>query len=104
MDKKELTSISWNELRRPAAHLLMTGLAEDGSHLWNVVRKPDRTFWEVTATVSFAPTGETLRVDTGDQILDLKKLAQYEECYGQFQRKSAENEGKTVPRLELEKT
>ena len=41
-------------------------------------------------------TGETLRVETGDQILDLKKLAECEECYDQFQQKSAENKEKTL--------
>jgi len=39
--------ISWNELRRPAGHLLTIGLAEDGSDLWEILRKPDGTFWEV---------------------------------------------------------
>jgi len=96
VDKKELTSISWNELREPAGHLLIIGLAEDGSDLWKIVREPDGTFWDVTATVSFAPTGETLRVETGDQILDLKKLAECEKCYDQFQQKSAENKEKTL--------
>lgn len=101
MDKKELSSISWNELRKPAGHLLVIGLAEDGSDLWKIVRRPDGTFWEVTATVSFAPTGETLRVETGDQILDAKKLAQCKEYYDQFQQKSAENERKNSSRFEL---
>ena len=87
MDEKKLVNISWNELREPAGHLLVIGLAEDGSDLWKIVRKPDGTFWDVTALVSFALTGETLRVETGDQILDVKRLAQCEELYDQYSRR-----------------
>jgi len=77
--------ISWNELRRPGGHLLMIGLAEDGSDLWKILRKPDGTFWEVEGLVSWAPTGETLRVDPGPQIQD-KRLTQCKEWYYQYQR------------------
>jgi hypothetical protein len=38
-------------------------------------------FLEVEAMVSWALTGETLRVDDGDQILDAKKLAKCEVLY-----------------------
>jgi hypothetical protein len=58
----------------------MIGHAEDGSDLWKILRKPEGTFWEVEALVSWAPTGETLRVDDGPQILG-EKLAKCEELY-----------------------
>ena len=80
----DATTISWNELRKPAGHLLMIGLAEDGSDLWKILRKPEGTFWEVEAMVSWALTGETLRIDNGDQILDAKKLAKCEELYDKY--------------------
>jgi hypothetical protein len=80
----DATMISWNELWRPAGHLLMIGLAEDGSDLWKILRKPEGTFWEVDAMVSWAPTGETLRVEDGQQILGAK-LAKCEELHDKYQ-------------------
>jgi hypothetical protein len=93
----DATTISWNELQKPAGHLLMIGLAEDGSDLWKILRKPEGTFWEVAAIVSWAPTGETLRVDDGDQILDAKKLAKCETLYDKYRHLLlAESDGKSA--------
>jgi hypothetical protein len=79
----DATMISWNELRKPAGHLLIIGLAEDGADLWKILRKPEGTFWEVEALVSWAPTGETLRADDGPRILG-EKLAECEELYDKY--------------------
>jgi len=82
-----VVGVSWNELREPTGHLLVIGLVEDGSDLWKIVRKPDGKFWDVTALVSSALTGETLRVETDDRIFDVKRLAECEELYDQYSRR-----------------
>lgn len=47
--------------------------------------------------VSWALTGETLRVDNGDQILDAKKLAKCEELYDKYKLLLlSESEGKSA--------
>ncbi|MGA7633196.1 MAG: hypothetical protein WCB11_20740, partial [Terriglobales bacterium] len=55
--------------------------------MWKIVRKSDGTFWDVTALVSFALTGETLRVETDDQIVDVKRVAQCKELYDRHSRR-----------------
>jgi hypothetical protein len=79
LEEKKLASVSVNELRKHPGHSMIIGVAEDGSDLWKAFRKPDGTFWYITATVSFIP--ETLRVETGDQILDAEMVAQLRECF-----------------------
>jgi hypothetical protein len=62
LEEKKLVAVSVNELRKHPGHSVIIGLAEDGMDLWKAFRKPDGTFWHITATVSFIP--ETLRVET----------------------------------------
>jgi len=86
--------ISGGELRGCPGLWKITGRMEGESDSWSIVRKPDGTYWEVAGTHIFSPTGGMLRIDTGDQILDAKKLARCEEYYDQLQQKLAESEGK----------
>lgn len=45
----------------------------DGRETWSVIRKPDRTFWNVVGINVFP-----LKIDLGEQIFDEKAVALFE--------------------------
>lgn len=90
MDTKRLI-LSGGELRDCPGFWKITGRMEGDSDSWSILRKPDRTYWEVAGVDYFPRTGGTLRIDVGDQILDAKKIVQCEEYYEQLRQKLAES-------------
>jgi hypothetical protein len=90
MEAKHLI-VSGGELLDYPGHWIIAGRVEGESDSWSIVRKPDGTFWEVTAMHIFPPTGGMLRVEFGDQILDAEKLIQCEKYYAQLQEKLVQN-------------
>jgi hypothetical protein len=89
MDSKRLI-ITGGELRDYPGHWKLSGRVDGEPGEWSVLRKPDGTYWEVVAEHLFPPTGGTCRVDTGDQIVDSKIIAECEAYYTQLRQKAAE--------------
>jgi hypothetical protein len=77
-------------------HWMMSGTRtkDDDYRSWSVVRKPDGTYWQVARMNFFPRSGDTVKIEIGDQIVDAKALAYYDECYAQWLEKSAEQGSK----------
>ena len=59
--------------------ITMTVEGEDGE--LSVIRKPDGMYWELAGVDFFPRSGELVRYDIGDQIIDRTILAQCEMNY-----------------------
>jgi hypothetical protein len=93
--KAKQLNISGGELFDWPGHWKITGRVEGESDSWSVVRRPDGTFWQVAGTHYFPPTGGTVRIDLGDQIVDAQKLARCEDWYEQLKQKLEEKQSKS---------
>jgi hypothetical protein len=68
----------------------VTRTDDDEGREWSVVRKPDGTYWQVSSIDFFPRSGGTMKVETGDQIVDTKTLAYVQSCYAKWMEKLAE--------------
>jgi len=85
------------ELKDNPDHWVITALEGDGDERGKTLRKPDGTYWEVTATHIFPPGGGLYRVDIGNQISDRKIIRLLESSYIQARANiDAEKKGKLV--------
>lgn len=73
-------------------HWMVSGTKTEESDYrsWSVVRKPEGTYWQVASMDFFPRSGGTLKVETGDQIVDEEALAYCEDVYARWLKKSAE--------------
>jgi hypothetical protein len=72
------------------------GGTETEPRTWSVVRKPDGTWWWVTAHHIFPTTGGSLRIELGDQITDDNMLSQCDEHFRQLLEKIEEKKHGTA--------
>ncbi|HEY6769864.1 MAG TPA: hypothetical protein VI386_34430 [Candidatus Sulfotelmatobacter sp.] len=63
---------------------VVTGTDRSTGNSWSVFRKEDGTYWEITGEHFFPPTGETLLVDLGNEIVDPSRLTQLTEFYAEW--------------------
>jgi len=57
----------------------------------SIVRKPDEPYWQIASMDLFPRSGGTLHIELGDQVTDVKSLAQCREYYAQFKEKEADH-------------
>jgi hypothetical protein len=72
------------------------GRTADGSHDWSAVRKPDGSWWWVAVTHIFPISGESLRIELGDQVTDKNTLKHFEETYRELLQKAEEKRAGTA--------
>jgi len=68
----------------PGHYRIIVTIEDDNERSWDVVRKPDGTYWDV-ASVDICP----LRIALGDQIVDAKALRLCEQNYRQLREAEA---------------
>jgi hypothetical protein len=69
----------------------VSGRREDESDEWSVLRGSDGIFWEIAGVHYFPPSGETVRIEIGDQILDRGIIGACEGYYSQLHQKAEES-------------
>jgi hypothetical protein len=69
-EKRTVKEVRVAELKDAPDHWLITPIGPDGEEGGKRLRKPNGTFWEVTAMHYFPPGGGALSVDIGNQISD----------------------------------
>jgi hypothetical protein len=82
--------IGGGELVDHPGHWKITGRIEGKSETWDVLRKPDGTFWEIVGTHFFPPGGGNVRFDVGEQIVNEELVDRLETYYEQLQQKLKE--------------
>jgi hypothetical protein len=88
METKRLI-LRGGELRDLPGCWKISGRYEDESDEWSVLRRPDGSFCEIAGIHYFPPSGETVRIEIGDQILDRRIIDECEGYYSQLRQKAA---------------
>src|SRR6266404_844381 len=90
METARRTILTGGEFRDLPGHWKIKVTVEgDHEREWTVVRKPDGTYWEVAATHILPRTGEMVRFDLGDQIVEERVLVLCEENYNRLRESLA---------------
>jgi hypothetical protein len=93
--------IGGGELKDHPGHWKMTGRTEGESESWDVIRKPDGTYWEIDAMHFFPPGGGNVRFDIGKEIVDASVVEQLEDYYDQLRNELEERRRLAAFRLSL---
>jgi hypothetical protein len=73
----------------PGHYRIIVTVEGDDEHAFDVVRKPDGTFWKVARVDLFPKTGGMLRIDLGEQIVEPKALQFCEQHFKQLKEAEA---------------
>jgi hypothetical protein len=79
----ELRRLIGREIARAPGHWIITEQIEGDGREWNVMRKPDGTYWEVQIDL-FPGGGLTARFNLGERIVHRELLAECHANYAQL--------------------
>lgn len=80
--KREIIAVM--PLRNCPGHWLLTGKNEGEFGTWNVIRKPNGTYW--AAVIPNGSQQQPMLVELGDKITDASAVAQFEASFVQLQQ------------------
>jgi hypothetical protein len=83
--KREIIAVA--PLRSYPGYWLLTGRTEGEFGTWNVIRKPNGTYW--TAVIPLRSETESTVVEIGDKVTDPRAVAQFESGFVNLRESSA---------------